>query len=354
MKSNFDFYKGKTVLVTGLTGFKGSWLGFILSNLGADVIGYSLEPIEKTSLYSILKLEKKVNSIISDIRDREKLNEVIKKYKPEIVFHLAAQPLVRESYLDPYYTYDVNFNGTLNILDSVLKSNSVKSFVNVTTDKVYRNNETNIAFKEDFSLDGYDPYSNSKSCSDLVTQCYKRCFFEKNDVAISTVRAGNVIGGGDFSKDRIIPDCVRAAKKSKDIVIRNPNSIRPYQHVLEPLFAYLLIAKEQYNNIQLSGSYNIGPNSEDCVTTRELVELFCKEWGNGLKWICNTELNAPHEANFLKLDCEKIKSTFDWRPLLNISEAVNLVCSWSKSYLNKDNVENITLDQINAYLDMIK
>lgn len=350
---NFDFYKGKTVLITGHTGFKGSWLSLILSNLGANVVGYSLAPKKDNNLFSILQLDKKVTSIISDIRDKNFVNSIFGKYQPQIVFHLAAQPLVRDSYLAPHYTYDVNINGTLNVLDSVYKTRSVKSFVNVTTDKVYKNNETDRFFKEGDPLDGYDPYSNSKSCSDLITNCYKRCFLNDSNVAVSIVRAGNVIGGGDFSKDRIIPDCINAAIENKSIVIRNPNSIRPYQYVLEPLFAYLLIAREQYENKKISGTYNIGPNPKDCVTTKELVDMFCKEWGNGSNWISKNDSNAPHEANFLKLDCEKIKTTFNWNPIFSISDAIKKVCDWYKAYFSKKNILNLTLDQINEYQDNI-
>lgn len=350
---NFDFYKGKTVLITGHTGFKGSWLSLILSNLGANVVGYSLAPKKDNNLFSILQLDKKVTSIISDIRDKNFVNSIFDKYQPQIVFHLAAQPLVRDSYLAPHYTYDVNINGTLNVLDSVYKTRSVKSFVNVTTDKVYKNNETDRFFKEGDPLDGYDPYSNSKSCSDLITNCYKRCFLNDSNVAVSIVRAGNVIGGGDFSKDRIIPDCINAAIENKSIVIRNPNSIRPYQYVLEPLFAYLLIAREQYENKKISGTYNIGPNPKDCVTTKELVDMFCKEWGNGSNWISKNDSNAPHEANFLKLDCEKIKTTFNWNPIFSISDAIKKVCDWYKAYFSNKNILNLTLDQINEYQDKI-
>lgn len=353
MKTNFNLYNGKTVLVTGHTGFKGSWLSLILQHLGANVVGYSLSPETEENLFSILNLSKKVTSVIADIRDKTKLGETFQKYKPEIVFHLAAQPLVRKSYSNPFYTYDVNVNGTLNVLDAIQKTPSVKSFINVTTDKVYKNEELNIPFEEGFALDGYDPYSNSKSCSDLITQCYKRCFFDKCDIAVSTVRAGNVIGGGDFAEDRIIPDCVRAARKHESIVVRNPNSIRPYQHVLEPLFAYLWLALEQLKDHSLSGSYNIGPRMEDCVSTKQLVEIFCANWGEHINWKANIDPNSPHESNFLRLSCSKLNKVIGWKPQLNIKQAISLVCEWSKVYLNQGNIEKVTLRQIDQYTDLI-
>lgn len=353
MKSNFNLYNGKTVLVTGHTGFKGSWLCLILRHLGAKVVGYSLLPDTEENLFSILNLSEKMSSVIADIRDKQSLNETFHKYQPEIVFHLAAQPLVRKSYLQPYYTYDVNVNGTLNVLDSIQKTSSVRSFINVTTDKVYKNEELNIPFEENYALDGFDPYSNSKSCSDLITQCYKRCFFDKNNVAVSSVRAGNVIGGGDFAEDRIIPDCIRAARKNEIIEVRNPNSIRPYQHVLEPLFAYLSLAIEQEKDPLLSDCYNIGPRMEDCISTKRLVEIFCDCWGNHINWKANIEPNSPHEANFLKLNCRKLNKAIDWTPQLNITQAVSMVCEWSKAYLEHENLEKIMISQIDQYIALI-
>ncbi len=251
---------------------------------------------------------------------------------PEIVFHLAAQPIVRTSYEDPVYTYETNVMGTVNILECVRKSNTVKSFLNVTTDKVYKNNEWEWGYREDEYLDGYDPYSNSKSCSELVTHSYKNSFFSSKDskVRISTARAGNVIGGGDFAKDRIVPDCIRAVQNSQKIGVRNPYSIRPFQHVLEPLFAYLMIAKCQYEDENYAGYYNVGPNEEDCITTGELVTLFCKHWGEDANWE-NQFVGGPHEANFLKLDCSKIKRTFGWRPTWNVEKAIEKTVEFEKA-----------------------
>ena len=250
---DLSFYKNKRVFITGHTGFKGSWLCKILKMAGADVTGYSLAPQTNPNLFEIAHIDKNINSIIGDIRDYTSLEKAFFNAKPEIVFHLAAQPIVRESYEDPVYTYETNVMGTVNILECVRKSNCVKSFLNVTTDKVYENNEWVWGYRENDPLDGFDPYSNSKSCSDIVTHSYYKSFLKDLGVAVSTARAGNVIGGGDFAKDRIIPDCVRAVLKSEKIIVRNPNSTRPYQHVLEPLFAYLLIAQKQYEDIKYQG-----------------------------------------------------------------------------------------------------
>ena len=311
LKEVFDFYKGKNVLVTGHTGFKGTWLSRILVNAGANVTGYSLNPPTDPALFDMAGLDGKMNSVIGDIRDLVHLKQVFEETKPEIVLHLAAQPIVRDSYKDPVYTYETNVMGTVNILECVRLNPCVKSFLNVTTDKVYENREWEYGYREVDRLDGYDPYSNSKSCSELVTHSYKKSFFADGHCAISTCRAGNVIGGGDFANDRIVPDCVRAAMAKKPIIVRNPHSTRPYQHVLEPLAAYLMVAKAQYEDGKYAGYYNVGPDDKDCVTTGELVDMFCNAWGNGLSWE-NKSDGGPHEANFLKLDCSKLKTTFGW------------------------------------------
>lgn len=348
-----NFYKGKKVIVTGHTGFKGTWLCKMLVNFGADVIGYSLTPPTNPSIFEVSGIESEITSIIGDVRDLEKLKDVFDTYQPEIVLHLAAQPIVRDSYKDPHYTYEVNVMGTVNILECVRNTKSVKSFLNVTTDKVYRNNEWCWGYREDEYLDGYDPYSNSKSCSELVTSSYKKSFFEDNRVAISTARAGNVIGGGDFANDRIIPDCIRAVEKNEQIVVRNPYSTRPYEHVLEPLYAYLLIAMKQYEDTSFSGNYNVGPDDCDCVTTGELVDLFCKKWGQGASWINIAEKNAPHEANFLKLDCSKMKATFGWKPKWHIDEVMEKICEWTKVYFDHGNISECMNKQIEEFLNKV-
>ena len=332
---DLSFYKNRTVLVTGHTGFKGTWLCKILVDAGAKVIGYSLNPPTEPNLFTLSGIEKDITSIIGDIRDYGSLKAVFDKYQPEIVLHLAAQPIVRDSYKEPKYTYETNVLGTVNVLECVRLTPSVKSFLNVTTDKVYFNDDTpNHAFKEDEPLDGYDPYSNSKSCSELVTHSYKKSFFQDGRCAISTARAGNVIGGGDFANDRIIPDCVRAVEQGKEIVVRNPYSTRPYQHVLEPLFIYLLIAQKQYSDGEFAGYYNVGPDDCDCVNTGDLVTKFCNAWDNGLSWV-NKHDGGPHEAAFLKLDNSKIKSTFGWHPRWHIDETIEKVVEWTKVYLTQ-------------------
>ena len=349
---DLSFYKDKTVLVTGHTGFKGSWMCKVLLMHGAKVVGYSLEAPTKPSLYDVLQLEKQIISVIGDIRDLKHLQNTMQQYQPEIVIHMAAQPIVRESYVDPVYTYEANVMGTVHFLEAVRHCPSVKSVINVTTDKVYQNNEWEWGYREIDALDGYDPYSNSKSCSELVTNSYKKSFFHDRDIAISTCRAGNVIGGGDFAKDRIIPDCVRAMESGNDIIVRNPYSTRPYQHVLEPVCTYLDLAARQYvERDKYQGSYNIGPDDCDCVTTGDLADLFCTSWGDGAKWINKSEANAPHEANFLKLDCAKIKRIIGWQARWHIADAVAKTVEWSKAWLNGKNMNAVTDAQIREFLN---
>lgn len=347
---DLEFFRGKKVLLTGHTGFKGSWMSRILLNAGADLTGYSLEPPTTPNLFDIAELSNNMNSVIGDIRDLDKLLKLFSETTPDIVIHMAAQPIVRDSYKNPVYTYETNVMGTVNILECMRKTDSVKSFLNVTTDKVYYNNEWEWGYRENDPLDGYDPYSNSKSCSELVTHSYKSSFFEDRDISISTARAGNVIGGGDFANDRIIPDCIRAANDGNDIIVRNPYSTRPYQHVLEPVMAYLMIVKEQYGNSEFQGYYNVGPDDVDCVATGDLVDMFCKKWGNDIKWIDKYD-GGPHEANFLKLDCSKIKKTFGWSTTWGISEALDKVVEWTKEYFSNGNVVEVMDKQIKEFIN---
>ena len=332
MKIN-EFYKNKRVFVTGHTGFKGTWLCKLLLNMGATVCGYAKEPTQEQILFGLSGVSDKMESVYGDIRDLQYLQKVMQNFKPEIVFHLAAQPIVRESDKDPVDTFSINVMGTVNLLESVRNCQGVKSVVNVTTDKVYENRETVQAYVETDTLNGYDPYSNSKSCSELVTNSYRKSFLQSEGVAVSTCRAGNVIGGGDFAKDRIIPDCFRATKKGEKIILRNPSSVRPYQHVLDPLLAYLQVAKMQYEDSnKYEGAYNIGPDCKDNVTTGELAELFCKAWGKGATWECQEEKEAVHEAKLLFLDCSKMKKTMGWQPVWNINKAVEKTVEWYAEY----------------------
>lgn len=348
---DLSFYKNKHVFITGHTGFKGTWLCKILVQAGAIVTGYSLEAPTQPNLFEVSGVEKQITSIIGDIRDFNHLKKAFDQAKPEIVLHLAAQPLVRDSYEKPAYTYETNVMGTVNILECIRQSNCVKSFLNVTTDKVYHNNEWVWGYRENEPLDGFDPYSNSKSCSELVTHSYKNSFFADGKVAISTARAGNVIGGGDFSANRIIPDCVRAAEQKKVMIVRNPHSTRPYQHVLEPLFAYLMIAQKQYEDGHFAGWYNVGPDDCDCLTTGELVTLFCDTWRNGLKWIDKYD-GGPHEANFLKLDCSKIKQTFGWKASWHIDEAIQRVVGWTQVYLSHGDISKEMEKEILDFMEV--
>lgn len=345
---DLGFYKGKTVLITGHTGFKGTWMCKVLQMAGAKVVGYALDAPTEPSLYCLTKMEGKITSVTGDIRDLEHLKKVFLQYQPEIVIHLAAQPIVRESYQNPVYTYETNVMGTVHICECIRLFPCVKSFVNVTTDKVYENREWEWGYRENEMLNGFDPYSNSKSCSELVTGGYNNSFFQNMPVAVSTARAGNVIGGGDFAADRIIPDCVRAVIAGTDIIVRNPGSVRPYQHVLEPVMAYLMIAKKQYENKDYAGSYNVGPDENDCITTGELVDLFVKSWGDGLQWSCQSD-GGPHEANFLKLDCSKIKKTFHWSPCWHVKDAVEKTVEWSKVYVAGGNIGKCMEQQIMEY-----
>ncbi|SKB86849.1 CDP-glucose 4,6-dehydratase [Lachnospiraceae bacterium] len=348
---DLSFYKNKKVLITGHTGFKGSWLTKLMLMAGAGVTGYSLEAPTEPSLFDMLFDEGEFRSEIGDIRDYEHLNRVFDEEQPEIVFHLAAQPIVRTSYKEPRYTYETNVMGTVNLLECVRNHASVRSVLNVTTDKVYLNRDDDTAFKEDMPLDGYDPYSNSKSCSELVTHSYVKSFFsEKDSPAISTARAGNVIGGGDFAVDRLIPDCVRAAEAGTPIIIRNPQATRPFQHVLEPLAVYMEIAQKQYEDKEkYADYYNVGPELSDVKSAGELADLFCKAYGDGLVWENHSD-GGPHEASFLKLDCTKIKDKIGWHPVWRVGEAVRKTAKWSHVYLSGGDVKAETEKEIKEYL----
>ena len=345
----FSFYKGKRVLVTGHTGFKGTWLSKILVMAGAQVTGYASDPPTEPSLFGLTGMERYMDSRIGDIRDLQNMKKVFAECRPQIVLHLAAQPIVRDSYKDPVFTYETNVMGTLHVLECIRQTDSVRSFLNVTTDKVYENREWEWGYRETDPLDGYDPYSNSKSCSELVTHSYQKSFFADRNTAISTARAGNVIGGGDFANDRILPDCLRAVMQGKPVGVRNPYSTRPYQHVLEPLFVYLMIAAMQFEDPKYAGYYNVGPDDKDCVNTGELVELFCSFWKEDAAWK-NENAGGPHEANFLKLDCSRLKSVFGWRPVWDVSKAVEKTVEWNKAWLTKQELHDVMERQIREFL----
>ncbi len=383
MNRSFDinFYKGKRVFITGHTGFKGSWMCLLLLMMGAKITGFSLKPedgnimgsmsVDKNkSLFCLCGLDKLkekdgLTSIYGDIRDYDALYAAFDKADPEIVIHMAAQPIVRESYSNPRLTYETNVIGTVNILECVRKNPGVRSFVNVTTDKVYLNKEWDWGYRENEELMGFDPYSNSKSCSELVTYSYRNSFFTNSDsqrpqTAITTMRAGNVIGGGDFGEDRIIPDCVRCALSNKStITVRNPYSIRPYQFVLEPVYAYIYTAAMCYEDFALAGSYNIGPDECDCVTTGGLTDLFCQKWNEvsdaetKLGWVYQKEgksNNEPHEAKFLRLDCSKFKNTFGWKPCWHIDTTISKIIEWTKVYQEDGDIRECMERQIKEFL----
>ena len=350
----FDFYKGKKVLVTGHTGFKGSWMTALLLRAGAKVTGYALAPQAGPNLFDLCEFSKNLNSIIGEIREIENLKKIFLEIQPEIVIHMAAQPIVRESYRSPVYTYEVNVMGTVNVMECVRLCDSVRSVVNVTTDKVYRNREWCWGYRENEELNGFDPYSNSKSCSELVTSCYRDSFLKAAGVAVSTARAGNVIGGGDFAADRIIPDCVRAVEEGRDILVRNPWSVRPYQHVLEPVAAYLRLAAMQYENGEYAGSYNVGPEESDCLTTGGLVELFCDKWekqtGYRPTWTDGKESRGLHEAGYLKLDCSRIKERLGWHPVWNMERTMEMLTEWYAEYLRNGDIQACMERQISCFL----
>lgn len=347
LKNLFNFFCGKRVFLTGHTGFKGAWLSELLLSAGAEVTGYAL-PAPSGGIFRALGLEKRMTSLTGDVRDLDRLRRAFQTCRPDIIFHLAAQPLVRESYRDPAGTYSTNVLGTVNLLECIRTVGGVRSVLNVTTDKVYQNEERLRGYREDETLDGYDPYSNSKSCAELVTRTYVRSFLAEEGVAVSTARAGNVIGGGDIAADRILPDCIRAARRGEAIYVRNPYSVRPYQHVLEPLGAYLLIAKEQYAAPDLAGAYNVGPRVEDCLATGTLADIFCRCWGDSASWTAAPE-GGPHETVRLTLDCSKIEKTLGWTPRWSAETAVEKTVEWTRSVFSGHPAEDVTRRQIRDY-----
>lgn len=347
-------YKNKNVLITGHTGFKGSWLSIWLNSLGANVIGYSLDPYSDNDNFVVTNIGKKIIDIRGDLRDREKLNRVFEEYKPEFVFHLAAQPLVRLSYEMPSETYEINVMGTLNVLECIRSSKSVKVGIMVTTDKCYENKEQIWGYKENDSMGGYDPYSSSKACAELLIASYRNSFFNPNNYeqhrkSIASVRAGNVIGGGDWSKDRIIPDCIRSLEDGEIIKIRNPYATRPWQHVLEPLRGYLLLTCKMYENPGMyCEGWNFGPDFNEIQPVNKVVDYVIKFWGKG-KWMDVSNSGNLHEASILSLDCTKAKQFLKWYPKLNLCESLEYTVEWYKKFRCEDAYE-LCIKQINKYL----
>lgn len=344
------FWKNKKVFLTGHTGFKGSWMAMWLSQLGAEVKGYSLEPPTEPSLFIEANVEGLVKSEINDIRDYDKLSLSIKNFSPDIVIHMAAQPLVRASYNLPLETYEINVMGTANILEASIKSSSVKAVVNITTDKCYENREIDIAYKETDPMGGFDPYSSSKGCAELVTSAYKESFFKNNNIGIASVRAGNVIGGGDWAEDRLIPDILRAFESNKPVIIRNPQATRPWQHVLEPLSGYLLLAENLYNfPSEFSEGWNFGPNYNDVKPVGSILNHITRLWP-GSSWQLDTTEN-PHEANLLKLDISKAKLKLNWKPTWNLETSLEKIVQWHRDWLSQsNNTQDICMNEIQQYI----
>ena len=347
-----QFWNGKRVFVTGHTGFKGSWLSLLLHSLGAKVTGYALPPPTDPSLFQAVKIESDINSVIGDVRDLESLIKIMEKEKPDIVFHLAAQSLVRYSYENPVETYSTNVMGTVNLLEAVRKTPSVRTVVVITSDKCYENKEWVWGYRENDAMGGNDPYSNSKGCVELLTAAYRNSFF-KNNVQVATARAGNVIGGGDWAIDRLIPDAIRAFTRKETVMIRNPESIRPWQQVLEPLCGYMTLAEHMcLGENQYSSGWNFGPDYKDMKKVEWIIEVMAKKWKEEANWNVDNNIN-PHEANTLKLDCSKAMALLNWKPTLTINESLTWTVDWYKNYYENNNVKQISLKQINDYLEKI-
>ncbi len=349
-KVSTAFWKGKKVFLTGHTGFKGSWLSLWLQNMGASVKGYSLKPNTKPALYNEANVADDMESEIGDIRNLDQITKSIVKFSPDVLIHMAAQPLVRLSYQEPVNTYSTNVLGTVNVLESARKCSNLKAIVSVTTDKCYENKEWEWGYRENEPMGGHDPYSSSKGCAELVTSAYRRSFFSSNDgPSLASARAGNVIGGGDWSEDRLVPDILRSIEKSEPLLIRNPRSTRPWQHVLEPLSAYLVLAQELFlNGDKFAEAWNFGPKDEDCKTVGWVADKMTKSWGINLSQTIDKS-NNPHEAGFLKLDCSKAAKRLNWQPQFNIKKTIDLLIEWHKIYISGGDIKKRCLKEINEY-----
>ena len=353
---NSNFWKGKRVLVTGHTGFKGGWLALWLQNIGANVIGYSLQPPTNPSLFEIANVAEGMKSLAGDVRDLEHLKSCIIENKPEIIIHMAAQSLVRLSYDNPVETYATNVMGTVHVLESVRYTDDVKVVIVVTSDKCYENKEWVWGYRENEPMGGYDPYSNSKGCAELVTAAYRSSYFnvehyERHGVALATVRAGNVIGGGDWAKDRLIPDIMNAFMEKRPVMIRNPNAVRPWQYVLDPLNGYLTLAEKLWEDgPKFAEEWNFGANEQDTRSVSSIVDFLARIWGSGAHWEYDLS-NHPHEANYLRLDCSKARARLNWSPKLSLKTALEWIVEWYQGYLNNEDMRQLTENQINRYQD---
>lgn len=354
---NSQFWNGKRVFVTGHTGFKGSWLSFWLHSLGADVTGYALPPPTTPSFFEAVRLDNYISSVIGDVRDLENLTEIIQLEKPEVVFHLAAQSLVRHSYNNPVETYTTNVMGTVNLLEAIRNTPSVRAVVIITSDKCYENKEWEWGYRENDAMGGDDPYSNSKGCVELLTVAFRKSFFNnienKNNVQLASARAGNVIGGGDWAEDRLIPDAIRAFTRKETVMIRNPDSIRPWQHVLEPLHGYMTLAEHMWSEEnKYSNAWNFGPDYKDMKKVEWIIESLINKWKGGVNWRVDNN-NQPHEASNLKLDCSKARSQLNWMPALDINDSLNWTVDWYKNYYGENNIKQLTLRQIKDYQERV-
>ena len=353
-----SFWRNKKVLVTGHTGFKGSWLSLLLNQLEAEVFGYALDPSTSPSMFELAMVKDSVHSYIGDIRDYDYLYKVMKEVRPEIVIHMAAQALVKESYRNPIETYSTNVMGTVHLLEACRQIASVKAIVNVTTDKCYENREWYWGYRENEPMGGHDPYSSSKGCSELVTSAYRSSYFGTGDdgqrnIALASVRAGNVIGGGDWAADRLIPDFIRAISQQKKIMIRSPYAIRPWQHVLEPLSGYLILAEKLFNDGSVyAGAWNFGPNAQDAKNVEWITRTLCELWGDSAQYEIDKQPH-PHEANYLKLDCSKAKAELAWFPRWDIQTALESIVEWNKISLSGAKMRSVTDQQIRQYFSSI-